>query len=331
MFDIRTSIATSEDIAFKKCVLFDELQRAIDWELNYKLQITRAEDAILRNFKIVDFGFHLCKTKKFGYNFCARSRVFIEKVARRRIRGGRQRHVSDEKKPKKRERRRNRNKIRERVRKSPECDQFERMSIQRHEEVEEYPSIEQSQQRNFRKGYLKTKNDKENELQNGKGEDSARQVEKKNELMGKLWLKSEIQSLESKNKHSSVALTPYVMLDSKCLTDYLYIVKNLVKSKKFVVLIPKAGESRRFVDKKFEFSFHFSFLVLSDLDELKKNKEGARDAIKWLESEFKKGNRFMRTQREPENLPLPLLKVPTKLGECTTATFAQVFIINISF
>lgn len=242
LFDIRTTIATSEDIAFKKCALFEELQRSIDWELNYKLQITRSEDAILRNFKIVDFGFHLCKTKKFGYNFCARSRVFIEKVARRRARAGRQRHVSDEKKPKRRERRRNRNKNRDQVRASPDCDQFERMSIQRHEEVEEYPSIEQSQQRNFRKGYLKTKSDKENELQNGKAEESSRQIDKKNELMGKLWLKSEIQTLESKNKHSSIALTPYVMLDSKCLTDYLYIVKNLVKSKKFVVLIPKAGE-----------------------------------------------------------------------------------------
>lgn len=55
--------------------------------------------------------------------------------------------------------------------------------------------------------------------------------------------------------------------------------------------------------------------VLSDLDNLKKSKEGARDAIKWLESEFKKGNRFMRTQRESENLSLPLLKFPTKLGK----------------
>jgi protein SMG5 len=51
------------------------------------------------------------------------------------------------------------------------------------------------------------------------------------------------------------------------------------------------------------------------MDDLKKSKEGAREAIKWLESEFKKGNRFMRTQREPENLSLPLLKIPNKLGK----------------
>jgi len=55
--------------------------------------------------------------------------------------------------------------------------------------------------------------------------------------------------------------------------------------------------------------------VLQDLDDLKKNKEGARIAIKWLETEFKKGNRFMRTQRENEDLALPLLKIPGKLGK----------------
>jgi protein SMG5 len=51
------------------------------------------------------------------------------------------------------------------------------------------------------------------------------------------------------------------------------------------------------------------------LDGIKKTKEGARNAIKWLESEFQKGNRFMRTQRESEFLQMPLLKVPSKLGE----------------
>lgn len=54
---------------------------------------------------------------------------------------------------------------------------------------------------------------------------------------------------------------------------------------------------------------------MSDLDELKKSKEGAREAIKWFESEFKKGNRFMRIQRDNESVQLPLLKVPSKMGE----------------
>lgn len=56
-------------------------------------------------------------------------------------------------------------------------------------------------------------------------------------------------------------------------------------------------------------------LVLQDIDGLKKSKEGARNAIKWLESEFQKGNRFLRTQRENESMSLPLLKIPSKLGK----------------
>lgn len=37
-------------------------------------------------------------------------------------------------------------------------------------------------------------------------------------------------------------LTPFLVVDSKCLTEFLYIVKILVKSKKFFVLIPEAGK-----------------------------------------------------------------------------------------
>ena len=35
------------------------------------------------------------------------------------------------------------------------------------------------------------------------------------------------------------------------------------------------------------------FLVIAALDELKKYDAGAREAIKYLESEFKRGNRFV--------------------------------------
>lgn len=49
------------------------------------------------------------------------------------------------------------------------------------------------------------------------------------------------------------------------------------------------------------------------MDELKKSSEGARNAIRWLESEFSKGSRFLRLQRSHETLAIPLLKVPRKL------------------
>lgn len=55
--------------------------------------------------------------------------------------------------------------------------------------------------------------------------------------------------------------------------------------------------------------------VLSDLDELKKHSDGARNAIKWLEYEFSKGNRFLRTQKSHEMLPMPLFKIPKKMGK----------------
>ena len=65
---------------------------------------------------------------------------------------------------------------------------------------------------------------------------------------------------------------------------------------------------------------------------MKKSKEGARNAIKWLEGEFQNGNRFLRTQRENETLSLPLLKVPTKLGEKIFSLFKRKIInLFISF
>lgn len=59
----------------------------------------------------------------------------------------------------------------------------------------------------------------------------------------------------------------------------------------------------------------FLYSVLSDLDELKKHSDGARNAIKWLEFEFSKGNRFLRSQKNHEMLPMPLIKVPKKMGK----------------
>lgn len=102
-------------------------------------------------------------------------------------------------------------------------------------------------------------------------------------------------------------MTPYLVMDSKSLTEFTPIVKNLIKTKKFVVLIPSA--------------------VLSELDELKKYSDGARNAIKWLEQEFSKGNRFLRSQRINETLPMNLLKTPRKMGEFYYFLFFQLKIL----
>lgn len=238
LFDIRYKIATTEDVFFKKFLMFDEVQQEIEWDLNLKLQITSDEDVILRNFKIIDFGFFMCKIKKLRYNFCARTRVFIQKNARRpgRERRDRDRDRSrkgckfdENQQPKdgKRRRVRRRNRNRDNNRNGKCTLKYEQAKPI--EEREEYPPLEQP---NLRRGYLKSKNSSA----------APEDVEKKNELMGKLWLKSEIKTLESKKLPSAVPLSPYIMPDSKCLSEHFNIVKNLVSSKKFVLLIPQAGK-----------------------------------------------------------------------------------------
>lgn len=97
-----------------------------------------------------------------------------------------------------------------------------------------------------------------------------------------------------KEKTTNVILTPYIVVDTKALSEYTHVVKNLAKIKKFIILIPLA--------------------VFSELDELKKHSENARNVIKWLEQEFIKGNRFLRSQRANENLALSLVKLPKKMG-----------------
>jgi len=52
--------------------------------------------------------------------------------------------------------------------------------------------------------------------------------------------------------------------------------------------------------------------VVSALDELKREIGRARETIRWLESQFQRGNRFLRAQRSHECLPLPRIKYPKK-------------------
>uniref|UniRef100_A0A1B6K720 PIN domain-containing protein n=1 Tax=Homalodisca liturata TaxID=320908 RepID=A0A1B6K720_9HEMI len=114
---------------------------------------------------------------------------------------------------------------------------------------------------------------------------------KKNKLMSQLWLKDEVQKLESKIRHTS-PLPPYLVLDCDALTYHITLVKQLVHSKKFIILIPS--------------------IVVSSLDEQKRVSRRARDTIRWLEAQFRQGNRFLRAQRANEHLALPLIKYPKK-------------------
>ncbi|XP_045467374.1 protein SMG5 [Harmonia axyridis] len=109
--------------------------------------------------------------------------------------------------------------------------------------------------------------------------------------MGQLWLASEVSALENRVR-GKTSLSPYLVIDADALTKYTFMVKYLVQSRKFIVLVPTA--------------------VVSALDDLKREKPEARDAIRWLETQFQRGNRFFRSQRPQEKASIPFIKYPKK-------------------
>lgn len=58
--------------------------------------------------------------------------------------------------------------------------------------------------------------------------------------MGQLWLTAEVRDLETRVK-GKTALSPYLVIDADSLIQYTSMVKQLVYSRKFIVLVPSAG------------------------------------------------------------------------------------------
>ncbi|XP_053664804.1 nonsense-mediated mRNA decay factor SMG5 [Anopheles marshallii] len=388
IFNCRRTIPLQEDIAMKRFPLFEPTQEGLLWETPYKLGIGQEDESFLRLMKMVDFGFAVCKSKKFDYCFQPKVRAFKVRVgyngsggstkgrnkssSKGQRNGGKQRRKGDTAMGKNGGNKRDWNAVcggdtgnRSRglsysqsrtgrtVRGTglgEEKNQRKPIDNSDHRREDATNDVLLSRERNKRqrnrvrnktrhgndeyglaegheqtptlftkKGYL---HNRANGMliQRGAGcnpgvpDGDEMQREKKagpqekgdiSAIMGQLWLRNEVETLESKvNKRAgNLTLTPYLVLDSKCLTEYTSIVKNLIRTKKFVVLIPGA--------------------VLGDLDELKKHSEGARNAIKWLEVEFSKGNRFLRAQKNHESLPMPLVKIPKKLDR-EGAVFNQI-------
>lgn len=344
LFEARRCIPLQEDIAMKRFPLFEIAQEGLDWETNYRLEVTSSEQSFLRVMKLVDFGFSLCKSKKFEYAFCPKSRDFSIKSNKQTKQRGKKeelknrnvgglKEIGTNRAARRREQQEEKRRARKQAQREDRGQQREREPKTRRNRNRqnavgvgsggEGQRSSQEGEGKFaaptiitKKGYLKNRANGVGLSLRSKKEDSGHsestadeggvvQQEKNiNELMGQLWLRNEVKTLESKvKKVVNITLTPYLMLDSACLTEYTSIVKNLVKTKKFVILIPTA--------------------VLSDLDELKKHSDGARNAIKWLEFEFSKGNRFLRSQKNHEVLPMPLIRVPKKLDR-DAAVFYQI-------
>ncbi|XP_072747458.1 nonsense-mediated mRNA decay factor SMG5 [Anoplolepis gracilipes] len=106
--------------------------------------------------------------------------------------------------------------------------------------------------------------------------------------MGKLWLKAEVRALESQLR--SRLMSPYLVPDHEALAKHTPVLKRLVYAKKFIVVIPA--------------------VVVSALDEVKRVSAQAREATRWLETQLRRGSRFLRAQRPHERLALPLIKGP---------------------
>lgn len=98
--------------------------------------------------------------------------------------------------------------------------------------------------------------------------------------MAQLRLQLEVSQLEGslQQPKAQTAMSPYLVPDTQALCHHLPIIRQLASSGRFIVIIPRT--------------------VIDGLDLLKKEHPGARDGIRYLEAEFKKGNRYIRCQKE---------------------------------
>ncbi|KAK2084429.1 Protein smg5 [Saguinus oedipus] len=98
--------------------------------------------------------------------------------------------------------------------------------------------------------------------------------------MAQLRLQLEVSQLEGslQQPRAQSAMSPYLVPDTQALCHHLPVIRQLATSGRFIVIIPRT--------------------VIDGLDLLKKENPGARDGIRYLEAEFKKGNRYIRCQKE---------------------------------
>ncbi|XP_076869079.1 nonsense-mediated mRNA decay factor SMG5 [Brachyhypopomus gauderio] len=98
--------------------------------------------------------------------------------------------------------------------------------------------------------------------------------------MAQLRLQLEVSQLEGslQQPKAQSSMSPYLVPDATALCQHLSLVRQLAASGCFIIIIPRT--------------------VIDGLDCLKKENPGARDSIRFLESEFRKGNRYIRCQKE---------------------------------
>ncbi|XP_076443287.1 nonsense-mediated mRNA decay factor SMG5-like isoform X2 [Babylonia areolata] len=101
--------------------------------------------------------------------------------------------------------------------------------------------------------------------------------------MAQLRLQAEVSQLEGCLESSQQPhFPPYAIVDATSLCSALTLVKELAHSARCILIIPLA--------------------VIDQLDVQKKDSSGAREAIRWLETEFRRGNRYIRAQKSNETV-----------------------------
>ncbi|XP_033836605.1 nonsense-mediated mRNA decay factor SMG5 isoform X2 [Periophthalmus magnuspinnatus] len=98
--------------------------------------------------------------------------------------------------------------------------------------------------------------------------------------MAQLRLQLEVSQLEGslQQPKAQSSMSPYLVPDAAALCQHLPLLRQLANSGCFIIIIPRT--------------------VIDSLDRLKKDTPGARDGIRFLETEFRKGNRYIRCQKE---------------------------------
>ncbi|XP_052793793.1 nonsense-mediated mRNA decay factor SMG5-like [Mya arenaria] len=124
--------------------------------------------------------------------------------------------------------------------------------------------------------------------------------------MAQLRLQAEVSQLEGNLSQPETApFPPYVIPDATSLCTALPNVRRLAQSNRTIIVIPLA--------------------VIDSLDIQKKESHGAREAIRWLEAEFRKGNRYIRAQKNSEKLQTA---VPKHLKKKNRDTWCALEIFN---
>jgi len=237
-------IPLPEDVMLKGLPVLKNSHDAVDWEYLHHHCLHAKEEALLRVYKLVEFGHFLASIPDTGVRYDSGQKLFSI---------------------------------------ASETDVSGEMS---EEKIKETAAANHTQDE---EGDEAENNDRSVSAPNTKS--SSRRGELMHH-MGQLWLRAEVRDLESRVRHRGATFSPYLAVDSDALIHHMHLVKQLVGARKFIILIPS--------------------VVVSALDELKREIGRARETIRWLESQFQRGNRFLRAQRSHECLPLPRIKYPKK-------------------